>query len=169
MACAQRRVGGLVSRPGRPCAIIDAIQMKPWPNDQGIEMTGAQGKGARGASFQSVVEPARRMSVKPFSLADCFLRHPVASSTYENLAWFPHRWPCLQSPSNGSIMTDHNRSVQTNSAANSGAGLTSAEHLTPELRNRRQARRAAAGFNQSPEPLALRLQAAPQVGGGSAR
>ena len=106
---------------------------------------------SRGASIPSGVEPARRRFVKVFSYADCFFSHPLASSTYTEF----HHFGTLSARSaafkNRAMMTAPKPLVQLNAAA----GQTSGNNLTPELNNLRQARRAAAGFNKSPEPTAV--------------
>ena len=119
------------------------------PNNQRMELTGARGKRGRGASIPSGVEPARRRFVKAFSYAFCFLRHLLASSTYAKSAWFRHPRRSLPPPGNSPIMTNYNRSVQSNVAA---AGQTSVNNLIPESFDARQARRGAAGFNNALQP-----------------
>ena len=49
------------------------------------------------------------------------------------------------------MMADTRHRVQPNAAV----GQTSGKDLAPELTKLRQARRAAAGFNQSPEPTPI--------------
>src|SRR5208283_5232704 len=117
-------------------------------NHQRIESTGALGKRGRGASNQSVVEPARRRFVPSLSLAFCFLRDPLASSTYARSAGFWHPRRGLPSPGNRPIMTDQSQTVQFNDAATGH----SVNNLTLESLNLRQVRRGAAGFNQPPQP-----------------
>ena len=107
---------------------------------------------SREASIPSGVEPARRRFVKSFSYADCFFRHPLASSTY---AGFPiYRLSRLGLPPTGNrvMMHGYNQAVQSNLAA--GRPI-SGSNLTPRSHKFRQARRAAAAFNQSPEPTAV--------------
>ena len=126
------------------------------PNLQRMELTGARvwrphrrAMLSRGASIPSGVEPARRRFVKTFSYADCFFRRPLASSTYAKLPDLRHSRRGLPPSGNRPMMTDHDSAVQSNDAA---ARHTSGSNLTPGSWNLRQARRAAAGFNKSPEP-----------------
>ena len=99
---------------------------------------------SRGASIPSGVEPARRRFVKAFSYADCFFRHPLASSTYAELPDLRHSRRGLPSSGNRPMMTDHESAVQSNDAV---ARPTSGSNLTPGSLNLRKVRRAAAGFN----------------------
>jgi hypothetical protein len=102
-------------------------------------------RSSRGASFPSVVEPARQTGASArsvaVSFAFCFFRRSWAASTYENPAWFWHLGRCLLPSSNGPIMTDQNRPVQ------SVGGQSSVSSLIPESCVARQVRRVAAGFN----------------------
>ena len=129
-------------------------------NHQRMEWTGARlGRPAcreglsRGASFPSGVEPARRRFVKAFSYADCFFRHPLASSTYAELPDLRHSRRGLPSSGNRPMMTDHESAVQSNDAV---ARPTSGSNLTPGSLNLRKVRRAAAGFNARTVPNTCR-------------
>ena len=120
-------------------------------NLQRMELTGARSWRpncrvmlSRGASIPSGVEPARRRFVKAFSYADCFFRHPLASSTYAELPDLRHSRRGLPSSGNRPMMTDHESAVQSNDAV---ARPTSGSNLTPGSLNLRKVRRAAAGFN----------------------
>src|ERR1035437_2107204 len=86
--------------------------MKP-PNLQRMVLTGARGRcphgrvgWSRGASIPSGVEPARRRFVKAFAYADCFFRHPLASSTYPEFHRFWTLLPRSSAPENRAVMTD---------------------------------------------------------------
>ena len=138
----------------RPPAALRAMgTVSPPPNLQRMELTGARSWRpncrvmlSRGASIPSGVEPARRRFVKAFSYADCFFRHPLASSTYAELPDLRHSRRGLPSSGNRPMMTDHESAVQSNDAV---ARPTSGSNLTPGSLNLRKVRRAAAGFNHA--------------------
>jgi hypothetical protein len=128
-------------------------------NHQRIEMTGARmgrghGRGVwpRGASFQSVVGPARRRFVKPFSYAFCFFDCLLGSSTYAEIPIFGHSCRGLPRCKSRQIMTAKKHFVQSNGAT---ARHTSGSNLTPKTLNLRQVRREAAASNNSPEPTPI--------------
>jgi hypothetical protein len=119
------------------------------PNHQRIEMTGARmgrgdGRGVwpRGASFQSVVGPARGRFVKRFYYAFCFFDCLLASSTYAETPICGHSCRGLRRCQSRQIMTAKKHFVQSNDAT---ARHTSGSNLTPKSLNLRQVRRAAAG------------------------
>jgi hypothetical protein len=127
-------------------------------NHQRIEMTGARvgcpvcSVGlSRGASIQSVVEPARRRFMKSSLLPFAFLQ----PSWHQALTQDRRGGGLLSEvdcpPGNRPIMAAHSRAVQSNAAA----GHISGSNLTPESLRLRQVRRVAAGFNKSPEPTAV--------------
>ena len=129
------------------------------PNSQRMELTVARGRRrhervrwSREASIPSGVEPARRRFVKAFSYADCFFRRPLASITYAYFHHFGTLSPRSAASENRAMMQGDNRAVQSNPAA---GRLISRINLTPGSHILRQVRRAAAGFNKSPEPTAV--------------
>src|ERR1035437_4521393 len=111
------------------------MSQKATPNLQRMELTGARGRRrhervgwSREALIRSGVEPARRRFVKAFAYADCFFRHPLASSTYQE---FHHFWTLLPrsaAPKNRAMMQGDNRAVQSNPAA---GRIISRINLTP--------------------------------------
>ena len=134
--------------------------MRPWPNLQRMELTGARGRRrhervrwSREASIPSGVEPARRRFVKAFAYADCFFGDPLASSTYAEFPHLGHFRQGLPPSGNRPMMTDHKHLVQPSA----GIGKTSGDTLISESTNLRQARRGAAGFNTALEPTATAL------------
>jgi len=126
------------------------------PNHQRIEMTEARvrrpdgcEKWSRGASFKSVVEPARRRFVKPFSYAFCFFRCLLASITYVEIPNFGQSGRGLPRSQSRQILAPQKHVVQSNAVV---ARHTSGSDLTPRSLNLHKVRRAAAGFNHSLEP-----------------
>jgi hypothetical protein len=129
------------------------------PNLQRMELTGARVRrpvghvgGSRGASIPSGVEPARRRFVERLSYAFCFFRCPLASSTYAKLPHLGQSHQGLPRCKSQQMMTDQKHVVQSSAAL---ARHTSGSNLTPGSLNLRKVRRAAAGFNKSPEPTAV--------------
>ena len=145
------------------------------PNLQGMVLTGARvGRPhwlevcSRGASIPSGVEPARRTFVQGLAYAFCFVCGPLPSGTDAEPPLWGQFYQGLPSAKSKPRMKAQRHVVQSAAMARRSSG----SKLMPEPSKLRQVRRAAAGFNQSPEPpLALSVPLSrftPRVGGGSA-
>jgi len=129
---------------------------KTPPNLQRMGLTGARVGHphwlevcSRGASIPSGVEPARRTFVQGLSYAFCFVCGPLLSGTDAELPLWGQFYQSLPSAKSKHRMKDQRHVVQSAAMARRASG----SQLLPAPSQLRQVRRAAAGFNQSPEPL----------------
>jgi len=132
--------------------------MKTQANLQRMVFTGARlGRPhwlevcSRGASIPSGVEPARRKFVQGRSYAFCFFGGHLPSGTYVELPLWGRFYQGLPSAKSKQSMKAQRHVAQSAAMARRASG----SKFMPEPSKLRRVRRAAAGFNQSPEATAV--------------